>query len=183
MPCAVPGSRRNLLPRVRDHPARIPANLASTAAAVVEAWSSARVVTIRPSVQLADVRATYDALLPLIGTPHYLAEDSRIADRHSQGTGELWFAVCYDPAIRDSYRNSSNAAAAAHRRLVHPDVSERVAHVLRGERRQRRRDRVHQRGGARGGARDRATRSARRAATGPDAARAQRSPDAPLGLR
>jgi hypothetical protein len=39
-----------------------PANLASTAASVVEAWSRALVVKITPSVQLADVRATYDAL-------------------------------------------------------------------------------------------------------------------------
>jgi alpha-ketoglutarate-dependent taurine dioxygenase len=86
-----------------------PANLASTAAAVVEAWSSALVVTLTPSVELADVRATYDALLPLIGTPHCLAEDARIADRHSQRTGELWAEVRYDPAIPNSYRNSSNA--------------------------------------------------------------------------
>jgi len=86
-----------------------PANLASTAASVLEAWSSALVVTITPSVQLADVRATYDALLPMIGTPHYLAEDARIANRYSQRTGELWTEVRYDPAIRNSYRNSSNA--------------------------------------------------------------------------
>lgn len=86
-----------------------PGNLAATAAAVADAWRDALVVAMRAPAPLEDVRATYDALLPHLGTPHYLAEDARIADRASQRTGELWFEVRNDPEIPNSYRNSSNA--------------------------------------------------------------------------
>jgi alpha-ketoglutarate-dependent taurine dioxygenase len=76
---------------------------------VREAWRSALVVTIRPTRKLDDVRATYDALLPRIGTPHYLAEDVRAGSRDVQRTGELWMEVRYDPAVPDAYRHSQNA--------------------------------------------------------------------------
>lgn len=86
-----------------------PDDLASSAAAIVEAWRDALILTLHPTRPVADVQALYAELLPKIGTPHYLAEDARIESREAQRTGELWFEVRYDPAIRDSYRNSANA--------------------------------------------------------------------------
>src|SRR5262245_22185242 len=86
-----------------------PTDLAASGAALVELWRDALVVTVKPTAPLADVRATYDAFLPRIGTPHHLAEDATIADRDQQRTGELWFEVRYDPAVEGSYRHSRNA--------------------------------------------------------------------------
>jgi alpha-ketoglutarate-dependent taurine dioxygenase len=88
-----------------------PADLAASARGIVEAWRDALIVSIRPTAPLAAdrVRDVYAELLPLVGTPHYLAEDARIQSREAQRTGELWFEVRYDPAIKDSYRNSANA--------------------------------------------------------------------------
>lgn len=86
-----------------------PARLDDAALAVRRAWRTALVVVIRPSAPLPDVRATYDALLPRIGTPHHLAEDVRAGDRSVQRTGELWMEVRYDPAFPDAYRHSPNA--------------------------------------------------------------------------
>ena len=86
-----------------------PARLDDAAVAIRRAWREALVVVIRPSAPLADVRATYDALVPRIGTPHHLAEDVRAGDRSVQRTGELWMEVRYDPAFPDAYRHSPNA--------------------------------------------------------------------------
>lgn len=86
-----------------------PARLDESAAAIRRAWREALVVAIRAAAPLADVRATYDALVPRIGTPHYLAEDVRAGDRSVQRTGELWMEVRYDPAFPDAYRHSPNA--------------------------------------------------------------------------
>lgn len=86
-----------------------PARLDDGALAIRRAWREARVVVIRPSTPLPDVRATYEALVPRIGTPHHLAEDVRAGDRSVQRTGELWMEVRYDPAFPDAYRHSPNA--------------------------------------------------------------------------
>ena len=86
-----------------------PARLDASAEAVRSAWRESLVVAIRAAAPLPDVRATYDAFLPRIGTPHYLAEDVRAGDRSVQRTGELWMEVRYDPAFPDAYRHSPNA--------------------------------------------------------------------------
>jgi alpha-ketoglutarate-dependent taurine dioxygenase len=86
-----------------------PDDLDRTAAATLAAWREALIVTLTPTRPLADVRATYNALLPKIGTPHYLAEDVRKGDRDQQRTGELWFEVRYDPSLGETYRHSLNA--------------------------------------------------------------------------
>lgn len=86
-----------------------PARLDDSARAVRRAWRESLVVVTRPAAPLPDVRATYDALLPRIGTPHHLAEDVRAGDRSVQRTGELWMEVRYDPAFPDAYRHSPNA--------------------------------------------------------------------------
>ena len=86
-----------------------PARLDDSALAVRRAWRESLVVVTRPAAPLPDVRATYDALLPRIGTPHHLAEDVRAGDRSVQRTGELWMEVRYDPAFPDAYRHSPNA--------------------------------------------------------------------------
>ncbi len=86
-----------------------PARLDESALALRRAWRESLVVVTRPAAPLADVRATYDALLPRIGTPHHLAEDVRAGDRSVQRTGELWMEVRYDPAFPDAYRHSPNA--------------------------------------------------------------------------
>lgn len=94
---------------VLTHVTLDPARLDESAAAVRRAWRESLVVAIRPAAPLPDVRATYDALVPRIGTPHYLAEDVRAGDRSVQRTGELWMEVRYDPAFPDAYRHSPNA--------------------------------------------------------------------------
>jgi alpha-ketoglutarate-dependent taurine dioxygenase len=94
---------------VLTHVTLDPARLDESAVAIRRAWREALVVVIRPSAPLPDVRAAYDALLPRIGTPHYLAEDVRAGDRSVQRTGELWMEVRYDPAFPDAYRHSPNA--------------------------------------------------------------------------
>jgi alpha-ketoglutarate-dependent taurine dioxygenase len=86
-----------------------PARLDESALALRRAWRESLVVVARPAAPLADVRQTYDALLPKIGTPHHLAEDVRAGDRSVQRTGELWMEVRYDPAFPDAYRHSLNA--------------------------------------------------------------------------
>lgn len=86
-----------------------PDRLEDSAAAVRSAWRESLVVVMQPARPLPDVRAFYDALLPKIGTPHYLAEDVRAGDRSVQRTGELWMEVRYDPAFPDAYRHSPNA--------------------------------------------------------------------------
>ena len=86
-----------------------PGDLATAAAQVREKWRHDLVVAIRAAVPISDVRATYDELLPRIGTPHFLAEDVRIGARDVQRSGELWFEVRYDPAFPDAYRHSPNA--------------------------------------------------------------------------
>jgi alpha-ketoglutarate-dependent taurine dioxygenase len=86
-----------------------PDDLAASAAHVLDAWRDALIVNIVPTRKLGDVRAVYDALLPKIGTPHYLAEDVRKGDRDQQRTGELWFEVRYDPSLGETYRHSPNA--------------------------------------------------------------------------
>lgn len=86
-----------------------PSDLARTAASVLEAWRVGHIVLIKASGVLADVRATYDALLPRIGTPHYLAEDVRAGSREMQRTGAIWMEVRYDPRFPDAYRHSPNA--------------------------------------------------------------------------
>ncbi|MBK9072026.1 MAG: TauD/TfdA family dioxygenase [Myxococcales bacterium] len=88
-----------------------PQDLAATAKDVLSAWQGGLVVVIKAprGEALADVRAVYDALLPRLGTPHFLAEDSRVGDRSAQRTGELWMEVRYDPTIPDAYRHSPNA--------------------------------------------------------------------------
>ncbi|MEZ4233143.1 MAG: TauD/TfdA family dioxygenase [Polyangiaceae bacterium] len=60
------------------------------------------------STRRRDVRAIYQTL-PLIGTPHYLAEDATLGDRSSQRSGELWTEVRFDPAIPDAYRHTMSA--------------------------------------------------------------------------
>jgi alpha-ketoglutarate-dependent taurine dioxygenase len=94
---------------VLTHVTLDPARLDDTALAVRRAWRESLVVVTRPAAPVPDVRATYDALLPKIGTPHYLAEDVRAGDRSVQRTGELWMEVRYDPAFPDAYRHSPNA--------------------------------------------------------------------------
>lgn len=88
-------------------------DLKATAAAVLAAWRDALVVVIKApreqAREIGDVRAVYDRLLPLIGTPHYLAEDSRVGDRSAQRTGELWTEIRFDPSIPNAYRHSPNA--------------------------------------------------------------------------
>lgn len=86
-----------------------PQDLAGAATAILDGWRSGLVVTIEPNRPLEDVRAFYDTLLPLIGTPCHLAEDVRAGDRDVQRTGELWMEVRYDPAFPDAYRHSPNA--------------------------------------------------------------------------
>lgn len=86
-----------------------PQDLPGTAQRVLDAWRKSLVVTIKGPREPFDVRGVYHELLPMIGTPHYLAEDSRVGDRSSQRTGELWTEVRYDPAIPNAYRHSSNA--------------------------------------------------------------------------
>jgi alpha-ketoglutarate-dependent taurine dioxygenase len=86
-----------------------PADLRKTSAAILDAWRDSLVVAIKAGGPVGEVRATYDALLPQIGTPHFLAEDVRAGDRGVQRTGELWFEVRYDPAFPDAYRHSLNA--------------------------------------------------------------------------
>lgn len=86
-----------------------PARLDDSALALRRAWRESLVVVMRPSAPLSDVRATYDALVPRIGTPHYLAEDVRAGDRSVQRTGELWMEVRYDPAFPNAYRHSPNS--------------------------------------------------------------------------
>jgi alpha-ketoglutarate-dependent taurine dioxygenase len=88
-----------------------PTDLAGSARRIVEAWRDSLILSIRPTAPVAPehVRDVYADLLPRMGTPHYLAEDARIESREAQRTGELWFEVRYDPTIKDSYRNSSNA--------------------------------------------------------------------------
>lgn len=86
-----------------------PAQLDESALALRRAWRESLVVVVHPASPLPDVRAAYDALLPRIGTPHYLAEDVRAGDRSVQRTGGLWMEVRYDPAFPDAYRHSPNA--------------------------------------------------------------------------
>jgi alpha-ketoglutarate-dependent taurine dioxygenase len=86
-----------------------PANPLACAAAVIDAWQSALVVHIQAARPIADVRATYHALLPRIGTPHYLAENVRAGERDRDRTGELWTEVRFDPAFPDAYRHSTSA--------------------------------------------------------------------------
>jgi len=87
------------------------ARLDESAQALRRAWRESLVVVVHPDPRspLPDVRAAYDALLPQIGTPHYLAEDVRAGDRSVQRTGGLWMEVRYDPAFPDAYRHSPNA--------------------------------------------------------------------------
>jgi len=94
---------------VLTHVTLDPARLDDSALAIRRAWRESLVVVTNPSEPLPDVRATYDALLPRIGTPCYLAEDVRAGDRSLQRTGELWMEVRYDPAFKDAYRHSPNA--------------------------------------------------------------------------
>lgn len=86
-----------------------PSQLDASAQALRRAWRESLVVVVRPAAPLPDVRAAYDAFLPRIGTPHYLAEDVRAGDRGVQRTGGLWMEVRYDPAFPDAYRHSLNA--------------------------------------------------------------------------
>lgn len=86
-----------------------PANPPAAAAAVLEAWNGALIVHLKPAGPIRDVRATYDALLPLIGTPRPLGEDVRVGSRDAQRTGQLWSEVRFDPAFPDAYRHSKNA--------------------------------------------------------------------------
>jgi len=86
-----------------------PSDLPGAARLVLDAWSRNLVVILHPSRKPDDVRAMYDALLPLVGTPHRLAEDARVADRSAQRNGELWFEVRFDPDYPDRYRHSKNA--------------------------------------------------------------------------
>lgn len=85
-----------------------PADVKATAHAVLAAWQEAPVVLLRPNRVLTDVRATYEQLLPAIGTPYHLAEDVRQGERELQRTGDLWFEVRFDPAFPDAYRHSAN---------------------------------------------------------------------------
>jgi len=78
-----------------------PANPKAAAAAVLEAWNRALIVHLQPAGPIRDVRATYDALLPLIGTPRPLAEDVRAGGREAQRTGQLWSEVRFDPSFPD----------------------------------------------------------------------------------
>jgi alpha-ketoglutarate-dependent taurine dioxygenase len=94
---------------VLTHVTLDPARLDESALALRRAWRESLVVVVHPASPLPDVRATYDALLPRIGTPHHLAEDVRAGDRSVQRTGELWMEVRYDPAFPDAYRHSPNA--------------------------------------------------------------------------
>src|SRR5438105_12629860 len=86
-----------------------PADLAQSAARVLAAWREALVVHLLAPAGLGDVRGAYDALLPLIGTPHSLAEDVRAGGRELQRTGGTWMEVRFDPAFPDAYRHSPNA--------------------------------------------------------------------------
>jgi len=86
-----------------------PERLAESSAVLVRTWREAEVIVIRPSRELDDVWRTYDTFLPLIGTPHYLAEDVRVGDRGVQRTGGLWMEVRYDPRFPNAYRHSLNA--------------------------------------------------------------------------
>jgi alpha-ketoglutarate-dependent taurine dioxygenase len=86
-----------------------PAKPKGAAAAVLEAWNSALIVHLQAAGPIRDVRATYDALLPFIGTPRPLAEDVRAGGREAQRTGQLWSEVRFDPAFPDAYRHSKNA--------------------------------------------------------------------------
>ncbi|MBX3154680.1 MAG: TauD/TfdA family dioxygenase [Deltaproteobacteria bacterium] len=85
-----------------------PTDVAASAARILDAWRDALVVHITPTREIAEVRDTYDRLLPALGTPHFLAEDVRSGDRDVQRTGELWFEVRYDPTFPDAYRHSKN---------------------------------------------------------------------------
>jgi Taurine catabolism dioxygenase TauD, TfdA family len=86
-----------------------PKDLAASGTAILAAWRDATVVRITSPVPAPAVRATYDALLPRIGTPRFLAEDVRLGDRDAQRSTELWFEVRYDPAFPNAYRHSPNA--------------------------------------------------------------------------
>jgi len=86
-----------------------PANPGAAAAAILEAWKSAIVVHVQSAGTMSDVRATYDALLPRIGTPHFLSEAVTAGSRDAQRTGQLWTEVRFDPAFPDAYRHSTSA--------------------------------------------------------------------------
>jgi alpha-ketoglutarate-dependent taurine dioxygenase len=87
-----------------------PTRMRDAAERILSAWRNATVVHVRaPGLESEQVRAFYDALLPMIGTPHHLAEDVRAGDREQQRTGELWFEVRFDPNVANAYRHSANA--------------------------------------------------------------------------
>ena len=86
-----------------------PSDLARTAASVLEAWRAGLIVVVKASGAPPDVHSIYDALLPRIGTPHYLAEDARLGSREVQRTEALWMEVRYDPRFPQAYRHSPNA--------------------------------------------------------------------------
>lgn len=82
---------------------------AAAAAAILDAWKHALVVQIEPVRPIADVRASYEELLKLSGTPHHLAESVQAGGRDSDRTGEMWEEVRFDPAFPNAYRHSPNA--------------------------------------------------------------------------
>jgi alpha-ketoglutarate-dependent taurine dioxygenase len=86
-----------------------PSDLAATGVRIIDAWREVPIVHIVAQAKPDDVRATYDALLPHVGTPHFLAEDVRLGARDAQRSGELWMEVRYDPAFPDTFRHSPNA--------------------------------------------------------------------------
>jgi alpha-ketoglutarate-dependent taurine dioxygenase len=86
-----------------------PTNPAASAAGILQAWKDALVVQIHAARPIPDVFATYDALLPQIGTPYSLGEDVRVGDRDRDCNGELWTEVRFDPAFPEAYRHSTSA--------------------------------------------------------------------------
>jgi alpha-ketoglutarate-dependent taurine dioxygenase len=78
---------------------------------LLKAWSndSIKIVVIEPNLVLNDVKAYYESLFPLLGSPAKLAEDASIIDRNSQRNGAVWMEIRFDPKIKDAYRHSSEA--------------------------------------------------------------------------
>jgi alpha-ketoglutarate-dependent taurine dioxygenase len=87
-----------------------PRDRSDAAATILDAWGRCKVLHIRaPGLEPDQVRDFYDALVPQIGTPCFLAEDVRVGDRNAQRTGALWMEVRYDPQFTNAYRHSANA--------------------------------------------------------------------------